>query len=152
MLLSSIIWGLSTVFCFTIFIVMFYDWLYLEQAKLNIKAKLITGFIGFAMLLVMSISQYYMTHPNINRKDEVISITKISEVYKSNIDAEGNEDDSCYYVIKENDTALEEIVIEKTIKGDDNYIITKKYSNGDIIHELVLKSKDDIKPLPSFNK
>ena len=150
--LASIVWSLSLLLTFSIVVKMFVDWVCTKDDKLRTKTKVIMGIIALISFAILLVSFHHMLNPNSDRKNEVVSITNISEVYKSNIDAEGNEDDFCYYVVKENDTKLYEIVVDKVLKGDGNYVITKEYSNKEISNELVLKDKKSIKTLPKYNK
>ena len=144
------LWIVSLIVLVSIIVKVFHDWF--STGKMLFKRKIIATILVFISFMIFLTTQLYIANPDINLKDETVNVTNISDVYKSNVDATGTEDDSIYYITKEGDTKLYEIVVNKVSNGNGNYIITRKYSNGEIRNELIITDENVIKNLPKFSK
>lgn len=143
MLIWTIIFT-STVVCLTIVLS---NWCIKSPTKR--KGKIFTSFLLVLLFLAFTFtSLYVLDFDNFTGDVESITITKLDEVYKSNIP---NETFSCYYVSKLNDESIYEITVSNVARGDDNFIIKKEYEKGGISYELIVKDVENIPSLPRIS-
>jgi len=111
------------------------------------RTKIILSLIALVLFIFLLATTARISNPNFGRENAVVTITPVAEVYKSNIDAD---DLSHYYIAKEGDVKIYELEVNNVSSGTSNYVITKKFDNGDVTYELVLKDKNAIKKLPKL--
>lgn len=143
------LWFISLiVFCVTV-IFPIVSWISKNQLlELKNTTKFILAFVAFLSFLVNQTAIAFLSNPYYSRNDEFVTITEVSEVYKSN----STDATSYYYISTESNDEVCEIKVDKLSTGDSNYVITKKYPNDETLIELVVKDKESIKTLPYFNK
>jgi len=118
------------------------DELYLQNMKFKMRTKIILSILAVILYIATIASTTRL--PLICKPESTVSITEISDVYKSNESAK-----SSYYISNEHNNEIYEIKVDKLSKGNTNYIITRTYEDGSTSNELVVK---EIKELSSFNK
>ena len=118
--------------------------------QLKQKSKIFTSILLALMFLAFTLTSLYVINPNnFTGRVESITITKLDEVYKSNIP---NQNFSCYYVSKLEDDSIYEITVSNVVRGDDNFVIKKEYEKGGTSYELVVTDIENIPPMKNFNK